>query len=44
MKYLVKFLMIFSVFFSILYVSGCGKISPNVPIEGSGYPHSYPRY
>lgn len=44
MKYLVKFLMIFSVFFSILYVSGCGKISRNTPIEGSEYPHEYPRY
>lgn len=43
MKYLVKFLMIFSVFFSILYMSGCGRISANVPVEGSGYPHEYPR-
>ena len=44
MKYLVKFLMIFSVFFLMIWMSGCGRISSNVPIEGSGYPHSYPRY
>lgn len=35
MKYLVKFLMISSVFFSILYVSGCGRISANTPIEAA---------
>ncbi len=44
MKYLVKFLMIFLVFFSILNVSACGRISSNEPIRGSGYPHSYPRH
>lgn len=44
MKYLVKFLMIFSVFFSILYISGCGRISSPRAIEGSGYPHSYPSH
>ncbi len=44
MKDLVKFLMFFSVFFFILYISGCGRISANVPIEGSGYPHTYPRH
>ena len=44
MKYLVKFLMISSIFFTILYVSACGRISANVPIEGSGYPHTYTRY
>ena len=23
---------------------GCGKVSSPVPLEGSGYPHSYPRH
>ncbi len=26
-----------------LSVSGCGKVSAPAPLEGSGYPHSYPR-
>ena len=25
-------------------LAGCGKISKPEPYEGSGYPHSYPRY
>lgn len=25
-------------------VSACGKMSSPVPYEGSGYPHTYPRY
>ena len=24
--------------------AACGKMSAPVPYEGSGYPHSYPRY
>lgn len=28
---------------SILTVSGCGKVSAPIAIEGSGYPHSYPK-
>ena len=44
MKYLVKFLMIFLGFFLIISTSACGRISENVPIEGSGYPHTYPRH
>ncbi len=27
----------------IAAISGCGKISAPSVIEGSGYPHSYPR-
>ncbi len=27
----------------ILALGGCGKMSAPSPIEGSGYPHSYPR-
>lgn len=25
-------------------LSACGKVSAPVPLEGSGYPHSYPRH
>lgn len=25
-------------------LSACGKVSTPVPLEGSGYPHSYPRH
>lgn len=28
---------------AIIAVAACGKISMPQPIEGSGYPHSYPR-
>ncbi len=27
----------------ICAVCACGKVSNPVPMEGSGYPHSYPR-
>lgn len=27
----------------ILLMSACGKVSAPVPVEGSGYPHTYPR-
>lgn len=30
--------------FMLLNLSACGKLSAPVPIEGSGYPHSYPRH
>lgn len=25
-------------------LSACGKVSAPVPLEGSGYPHSYPHH
>ena len=28
----------------IMSVCGCGKVSSPAVYEGSGYPHSYPRY
>lgn len=28
----------------VLSISACGKISDPKPIEGSGYPHTYPKY
>lgn len=30
--------------FAVFQLSGCGKVSNPEPIEGSGYPHKYPRY
>ncbi len=27
----------------IFNISACGKVSSPSPIEGSGYPHTYPR-
>ena len=27
----------------IITTSGCGKVSAPIVIEGSGYPHSYPK-
>lgn len=44
MKYILK---IFSAVMLIatigVSVTACGKISSPEPIEGSGYPHTYPR-
>jgi hypothetical protein len=40
MKKLIKLLMIFA--FAIT-VCSCGKMASPVPIEGSGYPHKYPK-
>lgn len=28
----------------LVNLSACGKVSKAVPIEGSGYPHTYPRH
>lgn len=27
----------------IMILSACGKVSEPIPVEGSGYPHNYPR-
>lgn len=32
-----------AVFSVIILLSACGKVSPPVPMEGSEYPHSYPK-
>lgn len=29
---------------TVLQLGGCGKVSSPEPLEGSGYPHKYPRY
>ena len=39
-----KMIMIFAIFGLLLSVGACGKVSSPVPLEGSGYPHTYPRY
>ena len=42
-----KFSKIFFIFNIVALVvfglSACGKVSKSVPVEGSGYPHTYPR-
>ncbi len=43
MKYIAKIFYLSAFMALILLSSACGKISDPVPIEGSGYPHSYPR-
>lgn len=38
---MVRYILVLSlIMFSL---SGCGKKSAPMPIEGSGYPHTYPR-
>ena len=34
----------FTVLGVLIGLSACGKVSSPVPLEGSGYPHTYPRY
>lgn len=36
-------LKVLALFLLILGISACGKMSEPSPIEGSGYPHTYPR-
>lgn len=43
MKNLTKFLMLSVMISMFLGIAACGKVSKAVPIEGSGYPHTYPR-
>ena len=35
-----RFLMLFVL---LLGIAACGKMSDPLPMEGSGYPHTYPR-
>ena len=44
MKNFCKLISILVCAFLVLQLSGCGKVSNPEPIEGSGYPHNYPRY
>ena len=44
MKNFFKLVSLVFISLMVLEVSGCGKVSIPVPIEGSGYPHKYPRY
>jgi len=36
-------LTVFAVLALVVGLSACGKVSAPEPLEGSGYPHSYPR-
>ena len=44
MKNFFKLVSLVLISLMVLEVSGCGKVSNPEPIEGSGYPHKYPRY
>lgn len=44
MQKLVKAGIIILLFALAVNLSACGKVSAPVPLEGSGYPHSYPRH
>ncbi len=44
MQKISKILLLLVMAFSLLGVISCGKVSRTIPIEGSGYPHSYPRH
>lgn len=43
MKYIFKFFIIAVIVLTICGLAACGKVSDPVPLEDSGYPHSYPR-
>lgn len=44
MQKISKVLLLLALSLSLLGVVSCGKVSRTVPVEGSGYPHSYPRH
>ena len=44
MRYFSKVFAIFCLSVMVLAVAACGKVSNPMPIEGSGYPHSYPQH
>ncbi len=44
MEYATKIFAYIALALCFLNISACGKISDPKPIEGSGYPHIYPRY
>ena len=43
MKKIVKLPSLLIMMSLLLFITACGKMSPPEPIEGSGYPHTYPR-
>lgn len=44
MRYILKIFSALLIMAAIsVSVTACGKISSPEPVEGSGYPHSYPR-
>ena len=36
-------LTVLAAFAVVLALSACGKMAPPSPVEGSGYPHTYPK-
>lgn len=43
MKKIMRYMLAAVVISTIFAITACGKVSGAVPIEGSGYPHTYPR-
>lgn len=43
MKFSAKIFLFLTLIFVSLSVCSCGKASRPSPLEGSGYPHSYPK-
>lgn len=43
MKNSIKLLAVLLLTAVVFSLSACGKVSAPEPIEGSGYPHTYPR-
>lgn len=43
MKFISAVITVLLLSVTILTITSCGKMSENRPIEGSGYPHIYPR-
>ena len=43
MKHILTLLKIVVLFGFVITVAACGKMSDPKPIEGSGYPHIYPK-
>ncbi len=39
-----KLLIVMFLVACVFGISACGKVSSPSPLEGSGYPHSYPRH
>ena len=44
MNYLIKAFAAVLLFAAVIHLSACGKMSNPSPLEGTGYPHDYPRH
>jgi len=38
-----KMIIVLAILGLMLSLNACGKVSSPIPLEGSGYPHTYPR-